>query len=268
MSCGPVICSYLYCRFHYPPLNTTAFLFVAISIILFHLSVNTISEYRDCLKGVDDGNINGPQYRLVAWPSIKPIYILRLGLTSFSLAVFSGFIAVFTASILLLIPGLIGASIALFYSEWPIGYKYKAMGEVGVFLAYGPLLVCSCVFALTNQFCWRDILMSIPFGLLTMCVVLANNIRDLDFDRGKTRTLPSVIGLRMSYTLLFSAVHLSFAIVLFLICIDAITGMSSLSLLSYPIIFASIKTLNSPKFVDVFGAIQAVFCALLALGLL
>jgi 1,4-dihydroxy-2-naphthoate octaprenyltransferase len=232
------------------------------------LSVNTISEYRDCLKGIDDDNVNGPQYRLSALPFIRPITVLRLGLVAFALAGISGLIAVYFSSIVLLVPGLIGAGLALFYSEWPIGYKYKALGEIGVFMAYGPLLVFSCIFSLTNNFSVRTALFSIPFGLLTMCVVLANNIRDFDFDHAKIRTLPSVIGLRASYVILFTAVHLSFAPVLFLICDGAITKMSALSLLGYPVVFASIKTLSNPKFVDVFGVMQVVFCSSLAIGLL
>ncbi|MDR1034905.1 MAG: prenyltransferase [Holosporales bacterium] len=269
ISVGPIVCCYLYGRRHFnSSLNTWAFFFVAIAIIFFHLSVNTISEYRDCLKKVDDGNVNGPTYRLAAMPSVRPVCILRLGLVAFSLAVLSGITAVFMSSKFLLIPGIIGAGLALFYSEWPIGYKYKALGEIGVFIAYGPLLVLSCLFSLLNQCSWRNILISIPFGLLTMCILLANNIRDFDFDRGKIKTLPMIIGLKAAYAVLFSAVHLSFMTVPILIYIGSIGKMCLLSLLAYPIIFNTIKRFNSPSFVDVFGVIQAVFCFLLAVGLL
>jgi 1,4-dihydroxy-2-naphthoate octaprenyltransferase len=122
--------------------------------------------------------------------------------------------------------------------------------------------------ALTNQLRWQDALVSIPFGLLTMCIVLANNIRDFDFDRKKIKTLPVVIGLRAAYYILFTAVHLSFASIVFLINIGVLPKLSFLSLLAYPILFVTIKTITSPKFVDVFGVMQAIFCCLLAIGLL
>jgi 1,4-dihydroxy-2-naphthoate octaprenyltransferase len=244
-----------------------AYIFVSIAILLFHLSVNTVSEYRDCLKGVDDGNVDGPRYRLVTG-IVEAKYVLRLGISAFLTAIASGIMATITSSLILLVPGFVGAGLALFYSEWPIGYKYKALGEIGVFIAYGPLLVFSCIFSLANQVCWQDMLISIPIGLLTMCVLLANNIRDFDFDLGKTKTLPSVMGLKIAYTILFSSVHLSFAIVPILIYLGLITKMGFIIFLAYPIIFTTIKTINSSKFVDVFGIIQAVFCGLLAIGLL
>ncbi|MDR0640281.1 MAG: prenyltransferase [Holosporales bacterium] len=262
MSAGPILCTYFYSRLKYSHLHLKPFIFVAIAVLLFHLATNTISEYRDFIRGVDDGNIDGPKYRLVSG-IIEPTKIKRLGTGAFSLASISGIIALALSSMILLIPGIIGAGLSLFYSEWPLRYKYKSFGEIGVFIAYGPLLFFSCLYSLVERVCIEDMLLSIPIGLLTMCVLLANNVRDYAFDRGRIKTLPTVIGLKGSYTILFSSVHLSFLCIPILIYARIIPPPGFLVLIAWPIIHLAIKQMDSPKFVDIFGIMQASYCNIL-----
>jgi 1,4-dihydroxy-2-naphthoate octaprenyltransferase len=263
MSAGPILCTYFYSRIKYDDLHLLPFIFVSIAILLFHLSVNTISEYRDFIRGVDDGNIDGPKYRLVSGV-IEPIKIKYLGITAFVLASLSGFIALTLSSKLLIIPGIIGAGLSIFYSEWPIRYKYKAFGEIGVFIAYGPLLFFSCIYSLTEHICLKDLALSIPIGLLTMCVLLANNIRDYNFDKSRIKTLPTVIGLKAAYTVLFSSVHISFLCIPIFIYAQIVPMYSFLVLIAWPIIHLTIKAIDSNRFVDIFGIIQASYCIILA----
>ena len=259
-----VTCAFCYSKYHYEIVGYKSFSCVAFSILFFNLAVNTISEYRDCQKGVDDLYSAGTKYRLVS--GILPAKnVLILGITSFILASISGIIAVFLKPYTLIIPGIFAAGIALFYSEWPLGLKYKALGELCVFIVYGPLIFSSCILALTQQLCVEDLIFSIPFGILTTNVILANNIRDYEFEKDKTTTLPIKFGLKFAYFLLFFETNLAFLMIPFLIYEGIIPNSGFLSFLPYPLIFLSIKKIGTPKFINIFGVLQVLFALLMCL---
>ena len=254
MSIFPCLLSYLYCNHKYNNLNTKAFIFTSISVVFFHLAVNTISEYRDCIKGIDDPTSPGTKYRLVSGIVSKGS-VLYLGVTSFIIASVSGLFALYTSSLLLLIPGLIGACIALFYSEQPFGIKYKALGEIAVFVAYGPLLGFSTTYSLVYHCSIIDLSIFIPGALLITDVLLANNIRDYRFDLHKTKTLVTILGMKKSYILLYLLAHLSYIVYFVLIYTNIFSNMGYWLFITYPSLLLSHKFKNNPKFINYFGSL-------------
>ncbi len=265
MTISLILCSFLYAKYNYKSNFNFAFMYVALCILFFHVAANAISEYRDCIKGVDNKHSPGTKYRLITGlVPYKNIYYL--GIISFSSASIVGIISLFIGPILLIIPGLIAAGIVFFYSENPLGLKYKALGELCVFLGYGPLLFSSCILSLTNHLYLCDLIFSVPFGLLTTCVLLANNIRDYEFEQGKTVTLTIKYGLRFSYFLLFFMVNLSFLFIPFLVFQDIIPFYSFWVFLVYPLIFFSIKKIGKPEFINIFGILQVSFTLIICIS--
>ena len=256
-----VACAYLYTRYHYKVCYMNSFWFVSLAILLYNLAVNTISEYRDCECGVDDAHSPGTKYRLIT--GIVPRkHILYIGITAFALASIFGIFALILQPYTLLFPGVLAAFITLFYSERPFSLKYNALAEVCVFIVYSFLIFSACILSLTHTLCWRDLFFSIPFGLLTTCVVLANNIRDYKFEQGKTTTIPTKYGLKFAYTLLFLMVHMAFLCVPFFVYFKIIPKYGLISLFSYLFIFLSIKKIHSPAFINCFGLMQTTFSCL------
>ena len=256
-----IACAYLYTRYHYEICSMNSFWFVSLSILLYNLAVNTISEYRDCERGIDDAHSPGTKYRLIT--GIVPRkHILYIGITAFLLASICGVLALISRPYTLLFPGIIAAFITLFYSEQPFGFKYNALAEICVFVVYSFLIFSSCILSLTRTLCLKDLFFSIPFGLLTTCVVLANNIRDYKFEQGKTTTIPIKYGLKFAYTLLFLMVHLAFLCVPFFVYFNIMPRSGFITLLAYLFIFLSIKKINSPAFINCFGLMQTAFSCL------
>lgn len=68
------------------------------------------------------------------------------------------------------------------YTGPPFRFKYKAMGEVLIFLVFGPFLVTGAAYVQAGRWDWLALLLSVPVGILTTAVLLGNNIRDLDED--------------------------------------------------------------------------------------
>jgi 1,4-dihydroxy-2-naphthoate octaprenyltransferase len=179
-----------------------------------------------------------------------------------------GVVVALRSTPILFVPGLLGATLALFYSEKPIGYKYKGVGEIGVFLAYGPVITFSCVFSLAQKFDLNDLLFSMPFGLFSAAVLLANNIRDYQFDLHRTTTLTTLFGSKISYAVLFFIVHLGLFFVPILVFARALPKLSLLTLCSCPLLFLSIKKLDQPRLIDAFGIMHVSYCLLLSLAFL
>ncbi len=256
-----IVCAYLYVRYHYAIRDMTSFVFVSLSIVLYNLAVNTISEYRDCKIGLDNAHSPGTKYRLIT--GIVPRkHILRIGMITFVSASLCGIVALLFRPYTLVFPGILAAFITFSYSEPPFGFKYKALAEVCVFIVYSFLVFSSCVLSLTHTLSIKDLLFSIPFGLLTTCVVLANNIRDCEFERGKTATIPIKYGLKFSYSLLFLMVHLAFLCIPFFVYFEIIPKAGFISFVAYPLTFSSINKINSPAFINCFGLMQVSFTAL------
>lgn len=231
-------------------ISIVEFLLVCTSIILFHLAANTISEYRDCVKGVDNPLSPGTKYRLITGivPAKKVLYI---GIISFLIASGCGVLVCVTYPILL-IPGLIGAGSALFYSEF-LGLKYRGLGEIVVFLGYGPLLGFSTVYAATGACSVANVLIFIPGSLFIVCVLLANNIRDFEFDKGHTVTLTTIVGKKNSYIILYMLSILGYIMYILLAHCGLLPYTIYWELVSFPLLLLSIKHKEHPKFINFFG---------------
>ncbi|MDR0942200.1 MAG: prenyltransferase [Holosporales bacterium] len=245
MSSLSILVAYCYCMYNKinDLVNYKSFLCVALAILLFHLATNTISEYRDCQKGIDDVHSSETKYRLIT--GIVPCrHVLYIGGASFIIASILGIISLVYGTFLLVIPGLMGAGISLFYSEWPFGLKYKLLSEVCVFTAYAPLLFSACVISLIGSLSVKDVVFSVPFGLMTTAIVLINNIRDYKFDLAKSQTLATKFGLKVSYYLLFAILHLAFVFVFVLITCSVMPSFSFIVFAIYPIVFILHKKVN------------------------
>lgn len=231
------------------------FIPVAISAVFFHMAVNSISEYRDYVNGIDSKESKGASQLPLAYLH-TPKVIYYLGFLCFTIAVISGLFAVYFVGKILFIPGILIGFLVFSYSEKPISYKYKALGELSVFFVFGPILAYSCLYALCGDVSLQDLLVSISIGLLVACVMLANNIRDYQFDLSiSNKTLPTFFGLKYAYGLLFSMANLAYLIVLFIPNIRPWP-----ILITYPIIFLSVKYINKHEFFNVFLGLQFAFC--------
>ena len=77
---------------------------------------------------------------------------------------------------------MIGFITGVCYTARPVALKYKALGEIAVFVMFGPLMVSGAYFVQTGAFSSRVVWISIPFGIFVALVLFANNIRDIGFD--------------------------------------------------------------------------------------
>ena len=173
------------------------YLITLVGTVFLHAATNLINDYYDVKSGVDTREVATAQYR--PHPLVEgKLPAEQIKLAAYILYGLSSMIGIYLAASRgweLLWIGLTGAFASLTYTAPPLKYKYSALGELSVFLMWGPLMVISAYFVQRQAFSWNAFWISIPFGALVALVLLANNIRDINHDQNKgILTLAIVLG--------------------------------------------------------------------------
>ncbi|MFH1983818.1 MAG: 1,4-dihydroxy-2-naphthoate octaprenyltransferase [Pseudomonadota bacterium] len=179
------------------PFSWALFLLALTSAVFLHAATNLINDYYDVKNGIDTVASATAQYRphpLVE--NLLPAEQVRwvaYGLFTIAAAIGLYLTAVSGQTVFWI--GLIGLLAGLTYTAPPFKYKYVALGELSVFLMWGPLMVEGAFFVQRQTLSVMALWVSLPFGALVALVLLANNIRDIDHDRSRhIRTLAILFG--------------------------------------------------------------------------
>ncbi|MCD2192652.1 1,4-dihydroxy-2-naphthoate polyprenyltransferase [Actinomycetospora endophytica] len=175
------------------PVAAVLALLVAVGMVV---GVNFANDYSDGVRGTDDERV-GPM-RLVGSRAATPGAVRKAAFVSLGIGALAGIalLAVSGAWWLLLV-GLICLAGAWFYTGGSSPYGYRGMGEIAVFLFFGPVAVLGTEYTQSGRVSGLGIGTSIGIGLLSCAVLVANNLRDVPSDAlvGK-RTLAVLLGER------------------------------------------------------------------------
>ena len=191
------------------------FLITLLLAVILHGAVNLINDYYDVLSGVDTLETSTAQYRPhpLLEGKLTPREVRNGAYLLFCIAIIFGSLLAAIRGWTILAIGTIGVVAGFTYTSPPFKYKYKAMGEISVFLMWGPLMVEGSYWVQRQHLSMDAFWISLPFGVLVALVLLANNIRDIDHDQKKgIQTLPILMKERNSlwlYTTLIVAAYLS-----------------------------------------------------------
>ena len=194
-----------------------SWLFYLLSIlagIFMHAATNLINDYYDVKSGVDFQGVSTGIYRPhpLLEDKLTPRQVLIEACGFYGFAIIIGLYLAAIRGWPLFWIGLAGALASVTYTAPPFKYKYMALGELSVFLMWGPLMVLGSYFIQRQAFSVSALLISLPFGLLVALVLLANNIRDISHDQSKgILTLPILIGQRNGLRLYSALMILAYA---------------------------------------------------------
>lgn len=159
------------------------FILAMVGLLIAHIAANMTNDWYDVKHGVD-ANAPTAEYRP------HPLLFGELDKKTYKTAIFSLYgVGLIISLYLTWLRGLpvlyfsaLGVILGVFYTADPVRLKHHSVGEVSVFLAYGPLMVGGAYYALTGVVSLDAMMASVPIGLLVALVLLANNIRDREFD--------------------------------------------------------------------------------------
>jgi len=244
------------------------------TIFFFHGATNLMNDYFDIKNRIDSPDAPTVQYRPhpLAHEEISLEKAFWVASVLYVVAAAGGFYLTYLRGLPVLIIGLMGAVISLGYTKKPLAFKYRALGELSVFLVWGPLAVQGAYYVETLSFSLPLLLVSVPVGMLVSLVLLANNIRDESYDRKQNiLTIPVVLGGKNSRVLFVAMIVFCFVLLLVMSIVGPLSLWSLLVLLAVPpaVSVARMIYVKTPDDADARAAkLDTVFGILLIVSLL
>jgi 1,4-dihydroxy-2-naphthoate octaprenyltransferase len=158
------------------------FLFTLATAIGIQVATNLANDYFDFIKGADTTKRKGPvrvvQAGLVNLKQMKKGLLLCLTLT-----LLSGSYLIWHAGIALACLLSVCLLLAVIYTGGPFPLAYLGLGEVFVFVFFGPVAVSGTYYLQTGHITLISALAGIAPGALSTAILIVNHVRDIDEDR-------------------------------------------------------------------------------------
>ncbi len=231
--------------------NYVNFALAVIGLVLAHAANNMINDYFDMEGGVDTDEytraLYAPHPVLGGLISKRGLLTAILAVNLIDAAIMLYFI--FTVGWPTLIFALAGLFISVFYVAPPIKLKHIGLGEPGVFVVWGPLMIGGTYFVTAGTLPPPGVwLACIPYALVVTTVLVGKHIdkREVDQDKG-IRTLPVLLGERTSLWLNQALMVLFYIVTLILVLTGTLGVWVLLVVLALPRLLQVLKIYNEPK---------------------
>lgn len=168
------------------PLN---FLTLALTLLFslgIQIGTNYANDYFDFIKGADTNQRVGPK-RAVQQGWISPKAMLLASLCAFALALICAAPLMIASGLWSLAIALICAALGILYTGGPTPLGYLGLGELCVFLFFGPVAVMGTYFLQTKHLDPLVFWASLPPALIASAIMTANNLRDEATDRNANK---------------------------------------------------------------------------------
>ena len=179
------------------PVSGSAFALALLGLLLAHAGNNMINDWLDLAAGVDSEGYVRTRY---APHAVLSGLVSERGLIAAIAAVNAADLA-----ILVYLVGqrgwpvaafaLAGLFISVSYVAPPLRLKHRGLGEPGVFVVWGPLMIGGVFYACTGAIAPWVWVASLPYACLVTAVLVGKHVDKLDSDAAKgIRTLPVLLG--------------------------------------------------------------------------
>ncbi|HLA07884.1 MAG TPA: prenyltransferase [Anaerolineales bacterium] len=226
------------------------FLIVTIGLFIAHGTNNLLNDYTDYSRGVDNDNYFRTQYGvhpLVQGFFTKPQQI-RWFLVSGVLAALAGVYALFYTGFNPVVIGLFafGAAVLLAYT-YP--FKYWGLGELAIFLIWGPIMIGGVYFVLSGVWNWNVVLAGIPYGLGVASINVGKHIDKLDDDKARgVGTFPVRVGEAFARRVDQIAILLIYIVIAYLVFVPSyFTPAMLIVFLAFRPAWNAVKLLGNPR---------------------
>lgn len=175
-------------------LNALTAVITVICALSLQILSNLINDYYDFIRGSDKAGRAGFK-RALAEGEVSVEQMRRACFITLAVALITGLYLVIEGSWPILLAGVTAIVFAWLYTATSHSLSYLGIADIFVFLYYGVIASCGTTYLQTHTFCLTSFHAGAVCGLISMCVLMINNLRDIESDRaaGK-RTLPVRLG--------------------------------------------------------------------------
>jgi 1,4-dihydroxy-2-naphthoate octaprenyltransferase len=230
--------------------NWLFFALALLGLTLAHAANNMINDWFDLAGGVDSKDYVRGQY--ARHPILNGLFS-KAGLVA-AIAVVNAIdlaILVYLAAErgpMVWFFALAGLFISVFYVAPPLKLKHHGLGEPGVFLVWGPLMIAGTYFVTTGSAPGWVYAASLPYALLVTVVLFGKHIDKLEADSAKgIHTLPVILG-ETQARFVAQALMASFFVVMGVLVLTGTLGVWTLaSFGALPRAVQVMKVFRTPK---------------------
>ncbi len=168
------------------------FLLALAGAVLIHAGTNLATDFFDFIDGVQPAATLGG---VIRQGLISAAAIHRAAVACFVAGAACGLVIVAFTGWPVLAAGVASVLAGYFYTARPIAYGRRGLGEIGVFVFMGLLMVMASAYVQVERLTSEAFFAALPVGLLVADILHANNIRDIDNDRARRKvTIATLIG--------------------------------------------------------------------------
>ena len=244
------------------PVPAVLALVVALAL---QVAVNYANDYSDGKRGTDAERV-GPM-RLVGSGAAAPRQVLAAAGLAFAVAAVAGLGLAARSSWWLVVVGAVCIAAAWTYTGGPLPYGYRALGELFVFVFFGLVAVVGTTYVQTGTLPGLAFAVAVPIGLLSVALLMVNNLRDIAGDAlvGK-RTLAVLLGERATRLAYVGLLAVAFGVIA---TVGATRPWVLLGLLAAPLAVPPARTvLSGGRGPALIAALQGTGLLTLATGVL
>ncbi|GLZ30632.1 1,4-dihydroxy-2-naphthoate octaprenyltransferase [Lentzea sp. NBRC 105346] len=220
-----------------------ALLALLVSVSL-QVGVNYANDYSDGIRGTDDQRV-GP-FRLVGSGAATPSSVRLAAFVALGVAAVAGLVLVVLSGHWWMIAfGAVCILAAWFYTGGKRPYGYMGLGELAVFIFFGPAAVLGTLYVLSGEVTGIGIGAAIAVGCFSTAVMVGNSLRDIPTDvvAGK-RTLAVVLGDKDTRRFYLALVAVPFLIALGM---AVRVPFALLGFLALPVLLPAVRRVASGK---------------------
>lgn len=180
-----------------------------LSAVFIQIGTNFFNDYADHKKGADTDERLGP-LRATQAGLVTPAEMKTAAAVAFAIAVLFGSVLMWRGGLPIIIIGILSVTAGYLYSATRFALAYTGLADVFVLIFFGPVAVGGTYYVQALTVTPEVIVAGFAPGLLSMAILLVNNIRDVDQDRAAhKRTLVVRFGRRFGVLLYVACVTLA-----------------------------------------------------------
>jgi 1,4-dihydroxy-2-naphthoate octaprenyltransferase len=233
-----------------PTANWLYFSLALIGLVAAHAANNMINDYFDLEGGVDSAEYVRAQY--------APHPVLSGLTTKKGLLLAIAAVNVLDLAILLVLTeargwpvaafALMGLFISVFYVAPPLKLKHRGMGEPGVLIVWGPLMIGGTYYVTTGVLEPWVLVASLPYAILVTTVLMGKHIDKFEADSAKgIHTLPVILGRERATFLTQELMVAYFVLVLCLVLVGTLGVWALLTFLAVPSLWKTLRVYSRPR---------------------
>ena len=227
-----------------------AFVLVIAGFVTAHMISNLSNDYYGYKRGHDTPD--SPRMRYTVHPlasgvldarvlgaGVAILAVIGTGITAYFIVERGWLAAAFAVA---------GIALLLLYDAAPLPLKSIGLGELAVFVVWGPLMVGGGYAMIAGHVSADAFYASVPYGLGVMSILVGKHIDQAEFDADRRiRTLPVLLGEKSARVLNAATIVLMYAVAAVLIASGRLTPFAALIAVALPRGVRAVSVMSRPR---------------------